>query len=118
DVREIPLHGPLDRLRVRVEQELVRIEAVPARRVVRAVDSVAVPPARADAGDVAMPVVRGDVVQLDPRLAVAFEQAELDALRVLGEEREVRPLAVPRRAERERLTRPDLHLRENSTCRL
>ena len=39
--------GAVDRLRVRVDQELGRVEAVPGRRVVRAVDAVAVALARA-----------------------------------------------------------------------
>src|SRR5439155_10231023 len=61
---------------------------------------------------VAVPVedgVRGDVDAL--LVALVVEEAELHALGVLGEEREVRPLAVPQRAERERLAGPDLHQR-------
>ena len=42
-------------------------------------------------------------------VAVVVEEAELDPLGVLGEEREVRAVPVPRRAERERLAGPDLH---------
>jgi len=111
DVGQLPLHRPLDRLRVGIDQELVRVEAVPGSRVVWPVDAVAVALARGDVREVAVPVVRGDLVQLDARLAVAVEQAELYALGVLGEKREVRPLAVPGGAERERLSRPDLHPR-------
>ncbi len=55
-----------------------------------------------------MPVERGALVELDPLLlAVLVEETELDALRVLGEEGEVRPVSVPLRAERERLPGPD-----------
>ena len=80
-----------------------------ARRVVRPVHAEAVALARPDSGDEAVPVVAGYVMQLDPRLAIAVEQAQLDPLGVFREEREVRPLAVPRRTERERPSRPDLH---------
>ena len=115
DVRRVPEDRPFDRLRIRVDEQLVRVETVPARRVVRPVDAVAVALSRPDAGDVAVPVVRGVVGELDACLgAVLVEQAELDALGVLGEEREVRPFAVPRRSERERPARPDVHLRSST----
>jgi hypothetical protein len=109
DVRPVPLHRPLDRLRIRVDEELVRVEAVPRLRLVGAVHAIAVPPAWADARQVAVPDMRGDVLDLDARLVLGVEEGELDALGVLGEEREVRPLAVPRRTERERPSRPDFH---------
>jgi hypothetical protein len=118
DVGAIPLDRPLDRLRVRVDEELARIEAMPGGGVVRTVDAVPVSPTRLDAGEVAMPVVRGHRAQLHLRLAVAVEEAQHDALGVLGEDGEVRPFAVPRRPEREGVTRPDRHPVENSTCRL
>ena len=55
-----------------------------------------------------MPVERRALVQLDALLPpMLVEEAELDAVGVLGEEREVRPVAVPFRAERERLAGPD-----------
>ena len=62
-----------------------------------------------------MPVERGALGQVDARLvAVVVEEAELDALRVLGEEREVRPVARPRSrragtARRARPSSPELH---------
>ena len=62
-----------------------------------------------DARQVAVPVERGPLGELDPLLVVlVVEQAQLDPLRVLGEQREVRAAPVPRRAQRERPTRPDL----------
>jgi hypothetical protein len=67
-----------------------------------AVDAVAVALAGADAGEVAVPVEGVALVERDALLAVVAEEAELDALGVLAEEREVRPLAVPGRAEGER----------------
>ena len=48
------------------------------------------------------------VISIRRLLAVLVEQAQLDALGVLGEEREVRPAAVPGRAERERPPGPDV----------
>src|SRR5439155_4600888 len=91
-----------DRLRVRVEQELRRVEPVPPFGRVGAVHPEAVALARADAREVAVPGVRGALRERNPRLVVRLvEQAQLHPLRVLGEEREVRAVAVPGRAERE-----------------
>jgi hypothetical protein len=80
-----------------------------------AVDAVAVALAGADAGEVAVPVEGVALLERDALLAVVAEEAELDALGVLAEEREVRPLAVPGRAEGERRARPDLPHRRGST---
>jgi hypothetical protein len=66
-----PVDGPLDRLRVRVDQELVGVEAAARRRVIGAVDAVAVPLARADAGYVAVPVEGLAFGELDARLVIA-----------------------------------------------
>ena len=111
DLRQAPVDLPLDRLRVRVDQELARVEPVAVVGLVGAVDAVAVALARMHAGQVAVPVVVRDPGELDPLLlALRGEEAELDALGVLGEDREVRPLAVPGRAERVGLPRPDLSL--------
>ena len=54
----VPLHRPFDRLRVRVDEQLRRVEAVPGRGVVRAVDAIAVPLAGPDAREIAVPVER------------------------------------------------------------
>ena len=81
----------------------------PSAGRVRPVDAVAVALARADERQVAVPVERRALVQLDALLgAVLVEQAQLDARGVLGEDREVRAAAVPVRAERERVAGPDL----------
>ena len=69
DVGLVPLDAALDRLRVRVEQQLVRVEAVPVVGLVGAVDAVAVALAGADARQVAVPVVRGALGDLDALLA-------------------------------------------------
>src|SRR6185503_672748 len=100
---------PLDRLGVGVDEELARVEAVPVGRVVGAVDTVAVALAGVDARQVAVPDVGRPLDDRDLLLvALAVEQAERDLGRVLGEQREVRAVAVPGRAERERAAGPDL----------
>ena len=81
--------------------------------LVRPVHAVAVALAGPDAGHVAVPVEGGALGHLHPHLPGAVrEQAELDPLRVLREEREVRSLAVPARAKREGAARPDLRRHE------
>ena len=112
DVRERvggpPVDRPIDRLRVRVDQELRRVEAPAGLRIVGAVDAVAVTLAGADPREVAVPVERGALAELDAFLDAALaEEAQLDALRVLREQGEVRPVAIPLRTEREGLPRPD-----------
>src|ERR1039457_3333787 len=97
-----------DRLGVGVEQQLRRVEAKSVFRLVGAVDAVAVALSRTNARQIDVPVVRGLVLDRDPGLVVILvEQAQLDALGALGEQREVRALAVPARAERKRLSTPD-----------
>jgi hypothetical protein len=95
---------PPDGLRVGVEDELVRIEAVAALRGEGAVDPVAVQLARVDVRQVAVPDHVGLLGQRDRhRLGLGIErveQAELDAGRVLREDGEVDADAVPRGAER------------------
>ena len=90
-----------------IDQELRGVEALAGVRVVRAVHAVPVALPWPDAGQVAVPVERRALLDVDPLLVpVPVVQAELDALGVLREEREVRALAVPLRPERERLTGP------------
>ena len=106
----IPQHRPFDRLCVRVDQQLVRIEPVTALRSPRPVDAVAVELPGPDTVEVAVPVVGGLPGQLTPCLdAGGVEEAQLDALGVLRAQREVRAAAVPARAERERLSGPGAH---------
>ena len=74
------------------------------------VDAVAVALARLDRRQVAVPDERVDLGHRDPGLdAVVVEQAQLDLLGHLAEDREVGAAAVERRAQRVRRTRPDLH---------
>ena len=86
-VRPRSQHRPFDRLRVRIDQGLARIEAVTMLRRPGPVDAVAVALPGAHAGQVAVPVAvrvrwATSALLLDP---LAVEEAQLDALRVLGE---------------------------------
>src|SRR5690606_22069440 len=106
----------LDRLRVRVQEQLRRVAAVAVRGVVRPVHAVAVARAGALAGQVDVPDVRVDLLDVDAGLgAVVVEEAELDALGDLGEEGEVGPRAVVRGAERVGVAWPGLHVPEDFT---
>src|SRR5207249_5130727 len=58
--------------------------------------------------DLIRPFAEHDLVLLD-RIIGPVEQAELDRRRVLGEEREVDTLAIPRGSEWVGKTRPDSH---------
>ena len=61
-----PAHVAADRLGVRVEHDLVGIEAVPAGGLVRPVDAVAVELAGQDVGQVGVPDLVGVLLQRDP----------------------------------------------------
>ena len=63
----VPAHLPVDRLPVRVEQQLGRVAALPAARVVGPVHPVPVALARADVGQVAVPDEAVHLGQRDPR---------------------------------------------------
>ena len=64
----VPVDLAVDRLGVRVEQELGRVAPQPLVRVPRSVDAVAVALAGADVGEVGVPAVAVDLGQLDPHL--------------------------------------------------
>ena len=107
----VPPDRSADRPRVRIEEELVRIEAMPLPRLVRSVHAVAVEAARPDVGEVGVPQEVGPVRERDALgldgVVRPVEEAEVDAGRVLGEQGEVDALAVPRGALRVRRSRPD-----------
>ena len=114
--RLVPADLTLDRLAVRVEQQLGAIAAPPARGVVRPVHPVAVPLPGRDTGQVAVPHEAVDLGQLDPGLAERaatvvglVEQAELYAFSDLGEKGEVRAPSVPCCTKRVWRSRPDTH---------
>ena len=109
--RRVAVDLPVDRLRVRVEEQLVRVAPVPVGGVVRAVHAVAVPLAGLGRGEVAVPHEGVDLGQVDAGLlAELVDQAELDAIGHLREDREVGPRSVIRRAEGVGTSRPDLHV--------
>ncbi len=101
-VREHRLAPPdvvAGRLRVRIEQQLVRVAAQTLVGIPRPVDAVAVPLTRLHLGQVDVPDVAVHLGQLDARLdAGVVEQAQLDLLGHLAEEREVGAGAVEGRA--------------------
>src|SRR5690606_6071174 len=84
--------------RVRIDEQLVRIEAMTLLGLVGPVNAIAVDRARAEPFDVAMPDLVGIFGQLDALelpLAVAVEQAQLDLGRMRREQREIDPFTVP-----------------------
>ena len=93
-----PDQPPGEPLGVRIEQELVGIEAVAVLGLIRAVNAVAIELPGRNVIEVAVPDVlaalgKFDALELAPALAV--EQAKLDLLRVGGEQRKVGAPAVP-----------------------
>ena len=112
----VPADVALDRLAIRVEQQLGTVAAQPALRIMGSVHAVAIPLPRGDTGQVAVPYEAVDLGQLDPGLAeraasVAglVEQAELYTFGDLGEKGEVRAPSVPCRTKRVWRSRPDTH---------
>jgi hypothetical protein len=112
--RLVPVDVAGGGLRVGVEQQLGRVAPDAVLGVPRAVHAVAVALSGLHVGQVAVPDVGVDLGQLDPGLVdrapgADVEEAQLDSLGDLAEEREVGPAAVERRAERVGLAGPDLH---------
>ncbi len=103
DAGALPVDPFLDRARIGVDQQLRRVEAVTLLGGIATVDAVAVALPGPDAGEVRVPVRARARREFMPDLGpVRSEEAELDPLGVLGEQRKVRPLAVRSRAQRER----------------
>ena len=118
--RWVPRQLAVQRLGVGIDEELGRVAARPAARVVGTVDPEAVPLARPDVRQVAVPDEAGDLGQGDAGLAAELvEQAQLDPLGDLREQAEVGTHPVPGGAERVRAARPHLLLshRPSSTPR-
>ena len=120
--RLVPLDLAAGRLGVGVEEQLVGVAAQALGRVPRAVDAVAVALAGLHRRDVAVPHVGVDLGDLELRLdelpgvvGVGLEQAQLDALGDLAEDREVGAAAVERRAEGVRRARPGLRHAHDAT---
>src|SRR5579872_5570020 len=83
------------------------------RWIPRTVNAKTVALAGRDVRQIAVPNEAGHLRQIDARLIAFFiEQTELDALRGFGEDGEVGAGTVVSRAERVRISGPDLHKSE------
>ncbi len=102
--------GAAQRLGIRIEQQLVVVEPVPALRLIRARHAKAVELARPHIRHVAVPhairiLRKPDAGRLAPSPFV--EQADVDRFCILGEQGEVDSRPVPHCAERIGFPRPD-----------
>ncbi len=106
--RVVPAQLAGELLRIGVEQQLVRVEAVAGVGLVRAVHAVAVALARPRVGQVAVPDLVRHLRKLDALgLLVVVEQAELDPGGVGREDRKIGAPSVPGGAQGIRPARPD-----------
>src|SRR5688572_26142071 len=103
-----------DDFRVRIEHELVRIEAVARVRRIGPVHAVAIELPGVHVRQIPVPDHVRLLLQRNRQrfdLGVdRIEQAELDSRRMLGEHREVHADTVPGRAKRRRRARPDAQI--------
>ena len=107
--RLVPVDLAVDGLGVRVEEQLVRVAAQALGGVVRAVHAEAVALAGVDAGQEGVPDVAVHLGEPDALLvAVVVEEAQLDLLGHLAEDREIRAGAVVRGPEGVGAAGPDL----------
>jgi hypothetical protein len=100
-----PLELPDERLRVRIQHELVGVEAMPLLGRIEAVHAIRVYRPRPRIRKIAVPDFVGVLGQRDAlelTLAARIEQAQLDFRRIGGEQREVDAKAVPRCPQRVR----------------
>ena len=120
-VRIAPVDVAGDRFRVRVEQELVRIEAMTLFRAIGSIDAIPIEQPGPRFRQIAMPdqiIVFHERDALDFPPPLRIEDAELDFLRVLREQREIDAFSVPRRSTRVRPPCPDCgdRFRHRSFC--
>ncbi len=107
--RLVPVDLAVDRLRIRVQKKLGRIAPQPLGGFVGAVDPIPVSLAGADARQEAVVDEGVGFLQLDPGLGVVLvEQAQLDLLGNLGEDREIGAGAIVGGTERIGAAWPDL----------
>jgi hypothetical protein len=105
--RGVPVEATEDRLRIRVEQQLVRVEAMAVSRIVRPVHTVPVEATRAGVRQKSVPDLIGELRQfdaLDLALAALVKQAQLDLGRSGGKQREIDPKSSPGSAKWEGAT--------------
>ena len=102
--RRVPGDAAGNGARVGIDEELCGIAAESVCGIPGPVHPKAVTLAGADAAKVRVPAERGPLGKVDARLvSVAIEQAQLHTLGDFREDREIRALTVPCRAEREGL---------------
>ena len=110
--RVAPLDRAGDRLGVRIEQQLGRIESMTFARRVRPVHPITVKLPRPCFRQVKMPNLVRLLGHENPSLRLRLrrvEKTKLDLCRVLGEQRKINPRAIPIRAEGVRFAGPDFH---------
>ena len=76
----VPTHLTHNRLRVRIDEQLVWVAPIASGRVPRAMHAITVPLSWLDAGDEPVPAKGGAIRKVDSRLRAVFrEQAQLDS---------------------------------------
>ena len=110
EVRVAPHQGTLQVLGVRLDQQLVGIEAMAALRIVGSVHAITVQQAGTRLGQIRVPVGVGALANVNALSlvpAAGIEQAQLDLRGVRGEQREIYALAIPGGTARVGLTGPN-----------
>src|SRR5947199_7206433 len=105
-----PAHRPYDASRIRVEQDLVPIEAMTFFGPIRTVNAITVQESRPRLRQIAVPdPVRalGEREAFQLAATARIEDGQLDRGGMRRMQREVHTLAIPRRAERIGLAGPD-----------
>lgn len=109
----VPAHGPGDRLGVRIQEELLRIEAMALLGRKGAMDAVAVELARPQIRQKRVPDLVRALAQRNARALVRalgrVKEAQLHGGGVLGENGEVDAVTGPGGAQRKGIPRPDAH---------
>ena len=109
--RRIPFQLAEMPSRIRVEQQLVGVEAVALFRLVGPMHPIAVDRSRRHPWHIAVPDLVGIFGKLDARgFALLVEQADLDSRRMRREQREIDACAIPGRPERVRQPLGDVRL--------
>jgi hypothetical protein len=108
--RRVAVDLAVDRLGVRVQQELCGVAAMTLGEIERTVNPEAIALARLDRGDEAVPHIPVHLGQLDPGLtAFVGDKADLNPVRNLGEQGEVDSTAVEGGSQGIGMARPDVH---------
>ena len=107
--RITPRHRPINRPRIRIQQQLRRIEPMPRLRLPRPLHPIPIPHPRPRLRKVHMPHMLRLLRDRDARLPIPLKQTKLDPSSVLGKERKVDPRPIPSRAKRIGPPRPPTH---------